>query len=807
MTELRVTGMTCDNCVRHVRQSLEAVPGVCAAEVDLAAGRARVESDGADRKQLEEAIRAAGYGTGEPPPLVGIETLIPPAPAKPQPPPEPRTRTAEFEIRGMTCAGCVATIERRLKAVDGVAEAAVNLATGTAEVEFDPSRVQEPALMEAVENAGYEARQASPEADLDSEPDESSDWRRRLIVAAIFTVPLLVIAMSHGAIDLPGGPWLQLALATPVVVYAGGPFYRRAWKALRHGAFDMNTLIAVGTGSAFLYSLVATAAPQLVGSHEVYYETAAAILLFVVLGRMLEARAKGRTGREVRALMELQARTATVERDGEEREIPVEEVVPGDVVRARPGERFAVDGTVLEGSSAADESALTGESIPVDKGVGDAVYGGTINASGSLRYRAEKIGADSALGRIVEMVRRAQGSKAPIARLADVVSGIFTPVVLAVAVVTFAAWWFLGPEETRLQQALVHAVAVLIIACPCAMGLATPTAVMVGVGRGASLGALFKGGAALESAGRVDTVVFDKTGTLTVGRPVLTNFVGVGRTDEELLAAAAGVERDSEHPLAQAVTRAAAERKIEPMRARAFQAIAGSGVRAEIDGVEWTIRRARPDDDARLAEWAAEGKTTAAVLAEGTLAGLLAFRDEPRAEARQAIERLQAKGLRTVLLSGDHRGAAEAVAREVGIDQVRAEVLPDEKAREIERLQSDGRKVAMVGDGINDAPALATADVGVAVGAGTDVAIEAADVVLIRDELNVVADAFELARKTLRVIRQNLFWAFVYNAVGIPVAAGALEPWTGWSLSPVLASAAMALSSVSVVSNSLRLRL
>ena len=801
MTKLKVTGMTCANCVRHVREALEQVPGVRTAEVDLEKGQALVDAEGVSTAQLEQAVIQSGYGVGTPPPaapLVSLQSITPAAPA---------AKTAELEIRGMTCAGCVATIERRLREVSGVQSAEVNLAAGSAAVRFDPAQTNETTLIRAVERAGYEARKPALHAGDDpAGPDESDDWKRRLIVAAVFTVPLLVIAMAHGAIRFPGMNWVQLALAMPVMVYAGGPFFVRAWAALRHGAFDMNTLIAVGTGSAFLYSLAATVAPNAVGSSDVYYETAAAILAFVVLGRMLEARARSRTGREVRALMAMQSSVAVVERQGVELEIPVEEVVPGDIVRVRPGERFAVDGEVVEGQSAADEAALTGESAPVDKGPGDRVFGGTLNASGALRYRAEKIGSDSALGRIIEMVRRAQGSKAPIARLADVVSGIFTPVVLGIAALSFAAWWFLGPQETRLQQALVHAVAVLIIACPCAMGLATPTAVMVGVGRGAALGALFKGGPALESAGRIDTVVFDKTGTLTLGQPALTDCVGVGVDDNRLLAVAAAVERNSEHPLAKAVVEAAERKNLPRVVASRFRSAAGSGVTATVDGQEWTIRRAQAADDPRLDDWASHGKSTAVVLADGRPAGLLAFRDEPRPEAQAVLQLLRSQGLRTILLSGDNRRAAQAVAEELEIAEVLAEVLPDQKAHKIEQLQAEGRRVAMVGDGVNDAPALATADLGIAVGAGTDVAMETADVVLVRGDLHVVADALALARRTLRIIRQNLFWAFAYNAIGIPLAAGLLEPWTGWALSPVIASGAMALSSVSVVANSLRLR-
>ena len=838
--ELTVGGMTCGRCVQAVTKSLEAVDGVAEARVELATGRASVQAEAGrvSRSRLEEAVRGAGYTVGGGAKLVQLGGInpAPAAAAAPSTTAEPETaepeaaepeigkpglETAELAIQGMTCAGCVHTIEQRVKRTPGVVECEVNLAAGSARVTFDPAQVSRQELVKVVEAAGYAARLASSADEAGQDDDaEERQWRRRLVVSAVFTLPLLALAMSHGAFHFAGQQWAQLALALPVVVYGGAPFYRKAWSGFRHLAFDMNTLIAVGTGSAFLYSLVATAAPSLVGAADgrgaVYYETAAAIIAFILLGRMLEARARGRTSAAIRKLLELRPKTARVVREGRELEVPLAEVRVGDTVIVKPGEQIPVDGAVLDGASAVDESLLTGESIPVEKSQGDAVVGGSLNTSGTFRFRAEKVGAETALARIIELVRRAQSSKAPIARLADVISGYFTPVVLAIAALTFAAWFLLGPQQQRLQIALVHAVAVLIIACPCAMGLATPTAVMVGVGRGASFGALIKDGAALERAGKIDTVVFDKTGALTRGEPVVTDVVCFGEISEaELLRAVGSIENRSEHPLAAAIARRAKDAGVAFGDPQAFEALRGAGLRARFEGAAWLIGKPELLEQEgvdlsagreALERLGAEGKSLALAARDGRWVGLFGLRDEPRDDARATIARLKADGVETLMATGDRRATAEAIARELGIDRVLAELRPEDKEAEVRRLRELGRRVAMVGDGVNDAPALAAADLGVAIGAGSDVAIESAGLVLTSNRLGAVADALELSRATLRTIRQNLFWAFAYNTVGIPLAAGLLQPWTGWGLSPVVASAAMALSSVSVVTNSLRLR-
>jgi Cu+-exporting ATPase len=877
---LKVTGMHCNGCAGNVKKALLGISGVEQAEVELAAARAtiRMDSSRVTREDLENAVRSAGYqaeflgsesGPPEslrsapqpvlsrpsagltsisaapraapPAPLTTISSaplttisaapltkIAPAAPSVPkQPAPKPDqavSRTADLMIRGMTCAGCVHTIESRVKALPGVTQCDVNLATGSATVTYEPARIELEQIRRAIDQAGYEAREPMPghTHETDETEEETREWKRKLIVSAIFTLPLLVIAMSHGAISFHNVHWVQLALALPVVLYGGGRFYRLAWSAARHGAADMNTLIAVGTGAAFVYSTVATAAPGLVEpgalAHEVpvYFETAAAIITLIALGRLLEARARGRTSSAIRGLMGLQAKTARVVRDGREADVPVEEVRVGDIVIVRPGEKIPVDGVVADGRSAIDESTLTGESIPVDKSPGDEVFGGTLNKTGSFRFEARKVGSQTALAQIIELVKKAQGSKAPIARLADVISGYFVPIVMGVAVVTFLAWYLLAPPEIALRMAVINAVAVLIIACPCAMGLATPTAVMVGIGRGAEHGILIKSGGALEVAHKIDVVVLDKTGTVTSGKPRVTDIVTLGDLSElQLLGAVAAAEQRSEHPLAEAIVERARADELRLSEAESFDALPGNGVKARVDGKSWLIGKktllaeqgidvaAGAESADRLAE---EGKTVVFAAAEGKLAGLIALADTPKPGAEKAIQRLKEMGLEVAMITGDNRQTAQAIAAEVGIEKVLAEVLPDHKAEEVRRLQAEGHTVAMVGDGVNDAPALAQADLGIAIGAGTDVAIETADMILVRNELGDVAAAIELSRRTLRTIRQNLFWAFAYNVVGIPIAAGVFYPWTRWLLSPIVASAAMAFSSVSVVSNSLRLR-
>jgi len=766
----------------------------------------------------------------------------------------PGARKVSLPVTGMTCAACARTIQATLEDTGGVRQADVNFATGRATVVFDPGTVGLEGLVEAIRDVGYDVLEEPDLEDEEAVADaqdrahraEYAAARRKFVVAVAVALPIVAIGMSH--VRFPGVNWVQLALAVPVVLYSGAQFYRGAWAAVRHRNADMNTLIAVGTGVAFAYSVVVTLAPGAVMhpvaggamSHApgVYYEVAAAIIALVLLGRMLEARARGRTSEAIKRLVHLQPRTALVVRDGAEMEIPARQVGRGDVVIVRPGERIPVDGEVTEGASAVDESMLTGESLPVDKEPGSPVYGGSVNSTGSFRFRATRVGRETTLQRIIRLVQEAQASRAPIARLADVISGYFTPIVISLAILTFVVWFDVMPAGNRFTPALVSFVAVMIIACPCAMGLATPTAILVATGRGAERGVLIRGGEILERAGHITTVVLDKTGTLTAGRPEATDIVPAPGVDEaELLALAASGERASEHPLAQAIVRAAAERGIALRPAAAFRAVPGQGVSAEVGGRRLLIgsRRlmeqegidtsplAREMDrlaaSARTVMWvaAAAGSSqtggraaSSQPPAAGSLLGLVGLADTPRPEAAGALRRMKAMGLELVMITGDNAATAAAIARQVApggeIARVVAGVLPERKAQEVKALQQEGRVVAMVGDGINDAPALAQADVGIAVGSGTDVAIEAADITLMRSDLNGVAEAIRLSRRTLRIIKQNLFWAFVYNVLGIPIAAGALYPFTGWLLNPMIAAGAMSFSSVSVLANSLRLR-
>ncbi|HLL74480.1 MAG TPA: heavy metal translocating P-type ATPase [Pyrinomonadaceae bacterium] len=830
--DLPVTGMTCAACARRIERGLARQPGVARAAVNFATARATVEYDPAvtDGGRLVETIRETGYDTAG----AARASFVVDDSARP--------------------AGSGQQLEKHLKALRGVVGAHFNLGTMEVRVDYLPNEVDARAVRRRVEEFGYRVREAAGEDPAGAEDaqeaaraEEYRSLRRKFFVAALLSLPVLVVAMSHGRVEFlnfAGSNWFQLALTTPVVFYSGAQFYRGAWAALRHRSADMNTLIATGTGAAYLYSVAATVAPHLfaattnsaaghsaAGAHmsaPVYFEAASVIIALILLGRLMESSAKGRTNEAIRRLLKLQPKTARVVRDGREVDVPVEEVAVGDLLVVRPGERIPVDGVVEEGASAVDESMLTGESMPVEKAAGAQVFGATINKTGSFTLRATKVGRETALQQIIRLVEEAQGSRAPIARTADVVSGVFTPVVISIAIITFVVWFVVAPEETRFTMALVNFVSVLIIACPCALGLATPTAILVGTGRGAEHGVLFKGGEALEAARSLDTVVLDKTGTITRGRPVLTDVIAAAGFDEnELLRLAAVAERGSEHPVGEAIVRAAEERGLRAGgRAARFNAVAGHGVEAEVEGRQVLIGNpkllrergvvngdsndgngaGRGGFDARAAALAGEGKTAVFVAVGGQFAGVLAVADEIKPESAEAVRVLRSQGLEVVMVTGDNRSTAEAVARTVGIERVLAEVLPEGKAAEIGRLRGEGRRVAMVGDGINDAPALAAADVGIAIGTGTDVAIEASDVTLVGGDLRGVATAVALARATVRTVRQNLFWAFVYNALGIPVAAGVLYPLTGWLLSPMLASAAMSLSSVSVVANSLRLR-
>ncbi|HEX2026737.1 MAG TPA: heavy metal translocating P-type ATPase [Nitriliruptorales bacterium] len=781
-----VEGMTCGSCAARVQKTLSRQPGVVDAEVNFATGRARVEVEPeVDEATLAEAVDRLGYRLRH----SGVTTL-------------------DLQVEGMTCGSCAARVQKALSRQPGVVRADVNFATARARVELDHGVASVEALQAAVDQAGYglsPAAELSREVAGDEDPEEAArrGWLRRVLIAWPLGLAVMALAfLPGGAGETTTGRWLQFALATPVQWWVGWPFLREAARRARHLTANMDTLIALGTLAAYVYSTVV-----LFTGGEVYFDTAALIIAFLVLGRYFEARAKSRAGRAIRALLELGAREARVVRDGREVMVAIEQVRVGDLLRVRPGEKIPTDGVVVAGASAVDESMLTGESLPVDKAEGSKVAGATVNSSGVLTVRATAVGAETALAQIVRQVEEAQAGKAAVQRLADRISAVFVPAVIGIAALTFAGWSLLAGDAVG---GLVAAVAVLIIACPCALGLATPTAIMVGTGRGADLGILIKGVEALERTRTITTVVFDKTGTLTRGEMALTDVVaGAGTEEVALLRRAGAVEADSEHPIGRAVAAAARRRGIDLPTVTGFEAVAGHGVRGEVAGTAvWVGRRKlaaeaglvvpdRLDDAATTLE--EQGKTAVFAGWDGEVRGVLAVADTLKDDAAGVVERLHRMGLEVAMITGDNARTAAAIARQVGIDRVLAEVLPRDKRSEIERLQRDGEVVAMVGDGVNDAPALVQADLGIAIGTGTDVAIESSDLTLMRDRLDGVVTAIQLSRRTYRTILQNLGWAFVYNTGAIPLAAVGL-------LNPIIAGAAMAFSSVSVVTNSLRLR-
>ncbi|GAB6992190.1 heavy metal translocating P-type ATPase [Paenibacillus pini] len=796
-TTMQITGMTCAACATRIEKGLSRMEGVSRANVNLALEQATVSFDPkqADLKKMEEKIESLGYGTMK--------------------------ENMDFEITGMTCAACATRIEKGLSRMPGVTEANVNLALETAHVVYAPGSVDVQAMIQKVEQLGYKAipkQEAKDTAELRLQEINRKRWK--WMMSAILSLPLLWAMVGHFSftswIPVPSlfmNPWFQLVLATPVQFIIGGQFYVGAYKALRNKSANMDVLVALGTSAAYFYSLYLTI--QSIGMNmnhtvEMYYETSSILITLILVGKWFEALAKGRSSEAIKSLMGLQAKTALVIRDGQELSIPVAEVAVGDTVIVKPGEKIPVDGRVLDGNSSVDESMLTGESLPVEKQQGADVVGATLNKNGVLRIQATKVGSETALAQIIKVVEEAQGSKAPIQRIADVISGIFVPVVVGIAIVTFLIWYF-GVEQGQFAQALEKAIAVLVIACPCALGLATPTSIMAGSGRAAEFGILFKGGEHLEAAQGVQVVVLDKTGTVTSGKPTLTDVIPAPvMTEQSLLRMTAAVERQSEHPLADAIVAGALERsKGLPLpEAKQFENIPGYGVSAWVDGRPVLVGTRKLMTErgiemkgalSAMNQLEEAGKTAMLVAVDGKYAGMVAVADTIKETSREAVSRLTDMGIEVVMITGDNVRTANAIAEQAGITRVLAEVLPEGKAEEVRKLQQSGKRIAMVGDGINDAPALATADIGMAIGTGTDVAMEAADVTLMRGDLNAIADAILMSRKTMGNIKQNLFWALAYNAVGIPIAAaGFLAPW--------LAGAAMAFSSVSVVLNALRLQ-
>jgi len=803
--DLPIAGMSCASCALKIEKGLASVEGVSKATVNFAAEKATVvfHPEETDLSHLIDKVKDLGY--------------------------DAKSEKVLLPIQGMTCASCVNKVQKALNAVKGVVHADVNFAIERASVEYIPEEVTVRGLKKAVEQAGYQVLEVREEDIVEKErlarEAELSRLKLKFILGAILLAPILFLMYGSPLLEKWFGLpqkinfFLQFLLATPVQFWAGWRFYVGFWKATKHKTSDMNTLIAVGTSAAYLYSLMVTFVPHRIMVKglmlDVYFDTSAAIIVLILLGRFLEARAKGKTSEAIKKLIGLQPKTARVLRNGDEADIPAEEVILGDMIIVRPGEKIPVDGVVREGYSSVDESMVTGESLPVEKKTGDSVIGATMNKKGSFKFEATKVGKDTVLSQIVRLVQEAQGSKPPIARMVDVIASYFVPVVISIAIVTFIVWYLLGPHPA-LTYAFLNFVAVLIIACPCALGLATPTSIMVGTGKGAENGILIRGAEALEIAHQLNTIVLDKTGTLTKGEPSVTDVTESERFNrKEILTLAASAEKGSEHPLGDAIVRKAREENLSLLSSKDFEAIAGHGIEATLDSKRILLGNMRLMEERKVflngfsekaEQLSNEGKTPMFLAVEGEIAGIIAVADTLKENSKKAVEALHRMGLEVVMLTGDNHRTAQAIANQIGVDRVLAEVLPEMKAEEIRRLQSEGKKVGMVGDGINDAPALAQADVGIAIGTGTDVAIESSDITLIGGDLRGVVTAIALSDATIRNIKQNLFWAFAYNTILIPVAAGVLFPFFGILLNPIFAAGAMAISSVTVVSNALRLR-
>jgi Cu+-exporting ATPase len=804
--DLTVTGMTCASCSAAVQKGLTELKGVSSASVNFAAEKATVLYDKStvSVNDFIKTIQDLGYG-------VSIsKTTLP--------------------IKGMTCASCVETVQKTLKSLDGVVSASVNFATEKATVEYFSAQTGIREFKKAIKDVGYEIVEPERGEDIVEKEQREREaayrnLKTKVITGACLTIPIFIlvhwdnIGLSR-ILELQGQTnfLLQLIIATPVQFWIGRKFYEGALAAARHRTTNMNTLIAIGTSSAYIYSIVATFFPSVFEikgySAEVYFDTAATIIVLILLGRLLEAKAKGQTSEAIKKLIGLQAKTARVIKDGKETDIPVEDVETGDIIVVRPGEKIPVDGTITEGYSSVDESMVTGESIPVEKTAGDSVIGATINRTGAFKFEALKVGRDTMLSHIIDMVQSAQGSKPPIARMADIIASYFVPSVLGIATVTFLIWFFFGPNPA-FTYAILTFIAVLIIACPCALGLATPTSIMVGTGKGAENGILIKSGEALETAHKINTIIFDKTGTLTKGKPEVTDIIAHGLSENEVLFYASSAEKGSEHPLGEAIIKKAADNNIKTKEAEQFQAIPGHGIKATISGESLLLGNEKFLKDEGIdtgylkleaEKLSAEGKTPMFLSVNKNLSGIIAVADTLKDDSVHAVQSLHNLGIEVVMITGDNRRTGEAIAVQSGIDRVFAEVLPEDKANEVKKLQSEGKIVAMVGDGINDAPALAQADIGIAIGTGTDVAMEASDITLIGGNLKGVVAAVALSKATLRNIKQNLFWAFAYNVTLIPVAAGILYPFFGILLNPMFAAAAMGMSSVTVVTNALRLK-